>query len=92
MIHILGYGIGLYILKNILTTTEPPAPQGDINTNTNSEPLTKQHGEFVMNDNIVMGRQRINCKEFCKTILNKEEQKSESVFERVMAKRSINKQ
>ena len=28
MIHILGYGIGLYILKNILTTEGPPGPRG----------------------------------------------------------------
>ena len=74
MIHILGYGIGLYILKNILTTTGPQGPQG----------LPGLQGPPGP-------RQLVNCKELCKTILNKEEQKSESVLENIMAKRPTNK-
>ena len=70
MIHILGYGIGLYILKNILTTTGPPGPQGP-------------QGPPGL-------RQLVNCKELCKTLLN-EEQKSESVLGKVLAKRSTNR-
>ena len=80
MIHILGYGIGLYILKNILTTTGPPGPQGP----QGPQGLPGLQGPPG-------SRQLVNCKELCKTILNKEEQKSESVLERVMAKRSIDK-
>ena len=71
MIHILGYRIGLYILKNILTTKGPPGPQGPPG-------LQGPPGS----------RQLVNCKELCKTILNKGEQKSESVLENIMAKRS----
>ena len=78
MIHILGYGIGLYILKNILTTTGPPGPQGP----QGPQGLQGPPGS----------RQLVNCKEFCKTILNKGEQKSESVLGRVMARRSTNKE
>ena len=73
MIHILEYGIGLYILKNILTTKGPPGPQGPPG-------LQGPPGS------------RVNCKELCKTILNKEEQKIESVLGRVMVRRSTNKQ
>ena len=71
MIHILGYGIGLHILKNILTTTGPQGPSG----------IQGPPGS----------RQLVNCKELCKTILNKGEQKSESVLENIIAKRSTNK-
>ena len=75
MIHILGYGIGLYILKNILTNTGPsgpPGPQGPPG-------LQGPSGS----------RQLVNCKELCKTILN--EQKSENVLGNILAKRSRNK-
>ena len=80
MIHILGYGIGLYILKNILTTTgpqEPPGPQGPQGPSGLQGPPGS--------------RQLVNCKELCKTILNKGEQKSESVLENIITKRSTNK-
>ena len=77
MIHILGYGIGLYILKNILTTKGPPGPQGP------QRPPGLQGPPG--------SRQLVNCKELCKTILNKGEQKSESVLENIMVKRSTNK-
>ena len=75
MIHILGYGIGLYILKNILTTKGPPGPQGPPGLQGPPGP-----------------RHLVNCKELCKTILNKDEQKSESVLNKVIVKRSTNKQ
>ena len=82
MIHILGYGIGLYILKNILTTVGPAGPQGPPGLQGPPGPSGLQGPPGS----------RINCKEFCKTILNKEEQKSESVLGKVMARRSTNKQ
>ena len=78
MIHILGYGVGLYILKNILTTNGPPGPQG----------LPGKDGK----DGLPGPRQLTNCKELCKTILDKGKQKSESVLENIMMKRSTNKQ
>ena len=81
MIHILGYGIGLYILKNILTTNGPPGSQGP----QGPQGLPGLQGPPGP-------RQLANCKELCKTILNKEEQKSESVLGKVMANRSTNKQ
>ena len=80
MIHILGYGIGLYILKDILTITGPPGLQG---------PPGSQGPPGLQGP--PGSRQLVNCKELCKTILNKEEQKSESVLGRVMARRSTNK-
>ena len=75
MIHILGYGIGLYILKNILTTTGPPRPkrpQGPPGPPGFQGPPGP--------------RQLVNCKKLCKKILNKE-QKSKSILEDIMAKR-----
>ena len=38
MIHILGYGIGLYILKNILTTNGQQGPKGDKGDTGKQEP------------------------------------------------------
>ena len=73
MIHILGYGIGLYVLKNILTTTGPPGPQGP------SGPFGPPGSQGPPGP-----RQLVNCK----TILNKGEQKSERVLENIIAKRS----
>ena len=81
MIHILGYGIGLYILKNILTTTGPPGPQG---------PQGLQGPPGMQGPPGL--RQLVNCKELCKTLLNeKTEQKSDSVLGGILAKRSTNK-
>ena len=81
MIHILGYGIGLYILKNILTTNGPPDPQGP----------KGDKGDTGMRGP-PGSRRSANFKELSKTILNNGEQKSGSVLENIMAKRSINKQ
>ena len=81
MIHILGYGIGLYILKNILTTNGPPGPQG----------LLGKDGKDGL-PGPPDPRQLVNCKELCKTILDKEKQKAESVLKNIMVKRSTNKQ
>ena len=76
MIHILGYGICLYALKKILTTTGPQALQGPPGPQGPQGPPGFQET-------------RRNCKELCKTILNeKTERKSESVLENIMAKRS----
>ena len=76
MIHILGYGIGLYILKSILTTTGPPGPEGP------QGPPGFQ--------GLPGPRQLVNCKELCKSILGKE-QESESILQGIMAKRFTNK-
>ena len=81
MIHILGYGIGLYVLKNILTTNGPQGLPGKDGKD-GKQRLPGPPGP----------RQLINCKELCKTILDKEKQKSESVLENIVRKRSINKQ
>ena len=78
MIHILGYGVGLYILKNILTTNGPQGLPGK----DGKDGLPGPPGP----------RQLTNCKELCKTILDKGKQKSESVLENIMMKRSTNKQ
>ena len=84
MIHILGYGIGLYILKNILTTEGPPGPRGLPGNDGAQGPRGLQGPPGP--------RRLVNCKGLSKTILNKGEQKSGSVLENIMTKRSINKQ
>ena len=79
MIHILGYGIGLCILKSILTTTGPSGPEGP------QGPPGPPGFQGPPGP-----RQLINCKELCKSILGKE-QESESILQGIMAKRSTNK-
>ena len=95
MIHILGYRICLYALKRILTPPGPPGlqgppgppglqgppgPQGPAGNNGGNVPLPPLNKGRL--------QKLINCKEYCKMILN-EKQESDGVLESISSKKLL---